>query len=114
MPKITQYAHFDNKKLFNHTDHVKLWNVLRKMEIPQTSLSPHAKPCRHGLDRTLQKQTSSRNKDVLFPYLFKLHDEYLFRELVWKKISMIFKTGGRRINNLHYSDADAVIAENAI
>ena len=109
----------DYCKAFDCVDHIKLWNVLRSMGIPE-HLILLLRDLYHEQQATVRTEDGETDwfkigKGVrqgcnLSPYLFNLYTEYVMR-LVLAQFHRGFRIGGRQISNLRYADDTTLVSE---
>ena len=110
----------DYAKAFDSVDHNKLWNVLKKMRIPD-HLTCLLRRLYAGLEATVG--TGHGTMDllhirkgvcqgcILSPCLFNLYAEYIRQNAGLGEAWAGIKIAGTNINNLRYSDDTIIMAE---
>ena len=101
-------------------DHNKLWEILKKMGIPDhlTCLLRNLYAgqeatvrTRHGTTDWFQIGKGVCQGCILSPYLFNLYAEYIMRNAGLEEPQAGIKIARRNINNLRYADDTTLMAE---
>ena len=116
------YFYFiDYPKAFDCVDHIKLWKILKEMEIPdhltcllRNLYAGQEATVRTGHGRTgwFQIGKGVCQGCVLSPCLFNLYAEYIMRNAGLDESQAGIKIAGRNINNLRYANDTTLMAEN--
>ena len=107
--KNIYFCFIDYAKAFDCVDHNKLWEILKKMGIPDhlTFLLRNLYEgqeatvwTEHGTTDWFQIGKGVRQGCILSPFLFNLHAEYIMRNSGLDEAQAGIKIAGRNINNL--------------
>ena len=107
-------------KVFDFTDHNKLWKILKDIGIPDhlvcLLISLYAGQeatvrTRHRTMDWFQIRKRVHQGCTLSPYLFNSYAEYIMRNTRLDEAQIGIKTARRNINNLRYADATTIMAE---
>ena len=110
----------DYTKAFDCVYHNKLWNILKKMGIPDhlTCLLRNLYVGQEATVRTgqgtmdlFQIGKGIRQGSILSPCLFNLYAEYIRRNAGLEEAQAGIKIARRKINNLRYADDTTLMAE---
>ena len=111
--KNIYFCFIDYAKVFDCTDHSKLWKIMKEMGIPDhlTRLLRNLYAGQEARVRTgrgtahwFQIAKGVRQGCILSPCLFNLHAEYIMRNAGLEEAQAGIKIAGRNINNLRYAD----------
>lgn len=115
------FCFIDYSKAFDCIDHNRLWNVLKKMGIPEhlIRLMRNLYGSQEATVRTSHGDTDwfnigkgVRQGCILSPYLFNLYAEAVMRSARLHDVQCGIKIAGRNLNNLRYADDTTLMAEN--
>ena len=118
--KNIYFCFIDYAKAFDCVDHSKLWEILKKMGIPDhlTYLLRNLYAgqeatvrTRHGTMDWFQIRKGVLQGCILSPCLFNLYAEYIMRNAGLDETQAGIKIAGRNINNLRYADDTPILAE---
>ena len=118
--KNIYFCFIDYAKAFDCVDHNKLWEILKKMGIPDylTCLLRNLYAGQeatvrtgHGTTDWLQMGKGVSQGCILSPCLFNLHAEYIMRNAGMEETQAGIKIAWRNINNLGYADDTTFMAE---
>ena len=111
--KKIYFCFIDYAKAFDCVDHKKLWNILKKMGIPDhlTCLLRNLYASQeatvrtgHGTTASFQIGNGVRQGCILSPCLFNLYAEYIMRNAGLDEAQAGIRIAWRNINNLRYAD----------
>ena len=110
----------DYSKAFDCVDHNKLWEILKKIGIPdhltyllRNLYAGQEATVRTGHETTDWFQTGKgvHQGCILSPCFFNLYAEYIMRNAGLDEAQAGIKIAGRNINNLRYADDTTLMAE---
>lgn len=114
------FCFIDYSKAFDCVNHVKLWQVLQRMGVPQHLISTIKNlydkqeatvRTNYGNTDWYQVGKGVRQGCILSPYLFNIYAEFIMREANIGASGMGLRIGGRQIDNLRYADDTTLVAE---
>ena len=114
------YCFTDNTKAFDCVDHNKLWEILKKLEIPDHLACLLRKlyagqeatvRTRHGITDWFQIWEGVHQSCIFSPCLSNFYAEYLMRNAGLNDTQAGIKIARRNINNLRYADDTTLMAE---
>ena len=118
--KKIYFCFTDYAKAFDCVDHNKLWEILKRMGIPDhlTCLLRNLYAGQeatirtaHGTTDWFQTGKAVRQSCILSPCLFNLYAEYIMRNAGLQETQAGIKIARRNINNLRYADDTTLMAE---
>ena len=118
--KEMHFCFINYSKTFDSVDQEKMWNVLKDMGMPQhlIILMCNLYSGQKATIRTEYEETEwfPIGKGVcqdctLSPYLFNLHTEHIVREAELNEDEGEIKIGGRKTNNLRYTNDTTLLAD---
>ena len=118
--KNIYFCFIDYAKAFDCVDHNKLWEILKKIGIPNNltcllrNLYAGQKATvrtGHGPTDWFQIGKGVCQGCILSPCLFNLHAEYIMRNAGLDEAQAGIKIAGRNLNNLRYTDDTTLMAE---
>ena len=111
--KNIYFCFIDHVKCFDYVDHNKLWEILKKMGIPdhltfllRNLYAGQGATVRtgHGTTDWIQIRKGVRQGCILSSCLFDLYVEYITRNTGLEEAQAGIKIARRNINNLSYAD----------
>ena len=118
--KNIYFCLIDYAKAFDCVGHIKLWNILKEMGIPDrlTCLLRNLYAGQeatvrsgHGMTDWFQIGKGVRQGCILSPCLFNFYAEYIMRNVGLEEAQAGIKIAGRNINNLRYADNTILMDE---
>ena len=118
--KNIYFCFIDYAKAFDCVNNNKLWEILKKMGIPNhlICLLRNAYAVQkaivitdHGTTDWFQTGKGVRQGCTLSPCLFNFYAEYIIRNSWLEEAQAAIKIAGRKINNLRYADDTTLMAE---
>ena len=118
--KNIYFCFIDYAKAFDSVDHNKLWEILKKMGIPDhltcllRNLYAGQEPTirtGHGTTDWFQIGKGIRQGCILSPCLFNFYAEYIMRNAQLEEAQAGIKIARRNINNLRYVHDTTLMAE---
>ena len=118
--KNIYFCFIDYAKAFDCVDHNKLWEILKKMGIPDhltcllRNLYAGQEPTirtGHGTTDWFQIGKGVYQGSILSPCLFNFYAEYIMRNAQLEEAQAGIKIARRNINNLRYVDGTTVMTE---
>ena len=120
LQKNIYFCFIDYAKAFHYVDHNKLWEILKKMGIPDylTCLLRNLYAGQEATVRTGQRTTDwfqigkgVGQSCILSPCLFNLYVQYIMRDVWLDETQTGIKIARIHINNLRYADDTTLMAE---
>ena len=118
--KRNQFCFIHYAKAFDWVDHSKLWEILKKMGIPDYLTCLLRNPCAgqeasvktgHGTTDWFQIGKGVHQGCILSPCLFNLYAQYIMRNPGLEEAQAGNKIARRIINNLRHTDDTTLTAE---
>ena len=118
--KNIYFCFIDYAKAFDCVDHNKLWNILKKMGIPdhltcllRNLYAGHESTVktRHGTADWFQIGEGISQGCILSPCLFNFYAEYIMKNAELDEAQAGIKIARRNINNLRYADDTTLMAK---
>ena len=120
LQKNIYFCFIDYAKAFHYVDHNKLWEILKKMGIPDylTCLLRNLYAGQEAMVRTGRGTTDwfqigkgVGQSCILSPCLFNLYVQYIMRDVWLDETQTGIKIARIHINNLRYADDTTLMAE---